>query len=49
VEKEMRRMKINITVGSTNPFKIQAVKEAFQEMLGSGDVRGPHVESGYCC
>ena len=36
---------MKVTVGSTNPIKIQAVREAFQEMLGRGDVIGVQVES----
>ena len=36
---------MKVAVGSTNPIKIQAVKEAFQEMFGKGDVIGVKVKS----
>jgi len=36
---------MKVAVGSTNPVKIQAVTEAFQEMLNGGDVIGIQVKS----
>ena len=42
-ERKVEKMKV--AVGSTNPIKIQAVREAFREMLGDGDVKGVKVKS----
>ena len=36
---------MKVAVGSTNPIKIQAVMEAFQEMFDEVEVRGIEVES----
>ena len=36
---------MKVVVGSTNPIKIQAVTEAFQEVFGEVEVRGMNVDS----